>query len=431
MWAALEALILAESSGALALVEVDRFRAMVKRRTPDEVATILARLGAHLQEREPGRSFRLADGSFAVVLPVAGDMSFWARETCDALGTVHPEVTVSIGTARTEPGLTAATVEERTDLALRAAQRRGGGAGVDYARQEEVAPDGVTAEKAQALHDLLATGYLRVNYQPIIGLRDGRIVAYEALARPQATHGLHGPLEAFDVAARLGLAAELDAVCRASIFVDGPGFDLPHNVRLHVNVHPRSLGHRSLSAAVLRHQFEEAGLSPERVVFELTGEQDDELSVTVRELDELSRLGVGLLLDDVGNGSGLRRLRTGRFTALKLSGDLLTEALDSPHARGAAEAVCTYAAATGTRVVAGGIEDDDVLGLVQGLRVARDPGWRVDAAQGFRLGRPQPRVGGPRDPDVAADEPAIVTELEPDPPPAAVEGPTAARIVVS
>jgi EAL domain-containing protein (putative c-di-GMP-specific phosphodiesterase class I)/GGDEF domain-containing protein len=403
MQSTLDADVAAGRPGALALLEVDGFRALTLRRGGEDVARALRRLAMRLHELEPGRSFHLGEGGFAVVLAAAGDLVTWADDLVVDLSAIDDDVTVSIGTARAERTLTAATVEERANLALRAAQRRGNASHVDYARQDQTAPDGVTPEKAQALYDVLSAGELRVHYQPIIDLRDGRTIGFEALARPQATHGLNGPLEAFDVAARLGLVPELDALCRASIFAEGPGFDMPRHARLHVNVSPLALGHRSLSSTVLRRQLAEAGLEPRRVVFELTEEHDAEPEVTDRELRRLSKLGVGLLLDEVGAGSAdLRRLRTGNFHGVKIAQAVVAETTTSRYAVGIVDAICAFARSTDTMVVAGGVEDAEMLRFVQDFRAAGDPTWRIRAAQGYHLGRPRPRAAAEAQKQAAA-----------------------------
>jgi EAL domain-containing protein (putative c-di-GMP-specific phosphodiesterase class I) len=386
---ALSALVDGRRPGALALVAVDGYQALHLRRGPGATATLLAALGTALHDRTAGRSFHLGDGSFAVVLPSAGDLVAWADELLAELGALDPEVTVSVGTARAEVGVTAAGLEARATTALRRARRHGNGSSADFGQHADAAPDEVTPAQASALDDLLSAGGLKVHYQPIVDLRDGRTVGVEALVRPQATSELRGPAEAFEVARRLNLVAELDAVCRFSIFAEGPGFDLPRDARLHVNVSPLSLGHRSLSTPALRRQLERAGLEPHRLVLELREDHDAEPEVTDRELRRLEQAGVTLLLDQVGSGAaGLRQLGSGRFQACKLSHEVLAAAPTSTHAEGIVEAVCAFARHTGTQVIAGGVADEDLLRFVQYYRLSGHRDWRIPAAQGYVLGRP-------------------------------------------
>lgn len=396
MVAALAALVASRRPGALALLEIDGFKSLALRRGDDHVGQLLRGVAQQLEACEPGRSFRLHDGLFAVVLPSAGDLPTWAEELSIELDRTSQDITVSIGTARAERGVAAATLEERATAALRSAQRRGKGSTADFVSPEGSSPGDITSAEAQALYDVLSVGYLKVHYQPIIDLRDGRTIGFEALARPQATHGLHGPREAFDVASHLGLVPELDAVCRESIFGEGPGFELPRNVRLHVNISSSSLGHRSLSAAVLRRQLRAAGLEPRRVVFELGQDHDVDPAVTDRELRRLAEAGFGLLLDDVGTGNaGLGRLGTGRFGAVKISHQVIAAAPTSRYAAGIVQAVCAFARHTDTTVIAGGVGDAAMLDFVQQFRAAGAPDWRIPAAQGYQLGRPRAsaRVG--------------------------------------
>lgn len=377
---------------SVVLLDLDGFRALRTSRGSAHATRVLRLYAERLERLEQVTSYRLGDDLFAVLIPRGGDPIAWL----DALDVDLTRVAgsrVSAGTARVAPGMSALAAQERAVRALRAAKRRGDGSVVDVDRlPEQLEPD-ITSERATGLLELLNTSYLRVHYQPIVDLATNSTLGFEALARPQLDYGFAGPEDAFLAAEQLGLVPELDAVCRHSIFSDGAGFDMPAHSRLHVNISPHSLGHRSLTTGVLKGHLREVGLTADRVVLELIEQVDLHDPGVDAELRRLARLGFVLALDDVGMaGAGLGLLHTGLFGVVKLAGSVIANAATSPHAVGIIEAVCAYARRTGAMVVAKGVEDADMLSFVRRFRTVGKPAGRIDTGQGFQIGPPQPQA---------------------------------------
>lgn len=375
---------------ALLLLDVDGYRALRASRGEARARVVVDRLGARLAALEEVSAYRLGDDQFAVVVPTGGDPVVWL----DALEVDLTRIDgarVSVGTARAEQGLSAAGLEQRALKALRAAKRRGDGSVVDAERLGPTpAPAG--EHEASALLKLIAGGELRVHYQPIVELATGEITAFEALARPQIDHGLAGPAEAFAVADQLGMVPELDAVCRHSILAEEPGYEIPPHTRLHINVAPQALGHRTLGGGELRTRMRDAGLTPDRVVLEVSEGPSDDQPMIEDELRRLRGLGFHLALDDVGTShASFRRLATGLFDVIKLSGALVRAAAEEDAARGVVEAVCAYARRTDAIVIAEEVENGAMLSYVRRLRTDHRPPARIHEAQGYALGHPRPQ----------------------------------------
>ncbi|MGW4464432.1 putative bifunctional diguanylate cyclase/phosphodiesterase [Micromonospora sp. NPDC004704] len=143
-----------------------------------------------------------------------------------------------------------------------------------------------------------------VEFQPIVDLGTGVVVAAEALARWQhPTHGTIDPLRFLDAVERSGLlpafaAAVLDQSIVAAGDWHAAGFDLP----VAVNVSPRSLLDASFPEVVLA-RLHAHDLPPERLVLELTENLTlSQLEVVDRVLGQLRDAGVRLALDDFGTG---------------------------------------------------------------------------------------------------------------------------------
>src|SRR3954452_12647856 len=84
-----------------------------------------------------------------------------------------------------------------------------------------------TTSEAGSVLARLGLSDLRPVYQPVVDLRDGRVVGYEALVRGGPGSPLDSPAELFAAARTEDVVAEFDAGCRAAagrcLNLDGAG----------------------------------------------------------------------------------------------------------------------------------------------------------------------------------------------------------------
>lgn len=371
----------------LAVVKVHGLGAFTVIHGQHRTEELLAAVEAALRDMDDVPAFRVDEGRFALVFTEPSDI---AADRATPLKQLPWRSTACIGlaSARAEEG--ALSLIDRATRAMLEAHRRGAGSLVQFhSGTDEVEP--VTPARAKALLDLLSSGEIRIHYQPILGIEQRQVLGFEAFARPQATHDLNGPIDAFDVAERLGLTPELDAMCRSSIFADGPGFHMPPATRLHVNLAPMALGHRSLSARELHRQVRDAGLKAAQVVFELREHPGVPMEVLAGELTSLRRLGFGLALDDIGASSGgLVALQVGCFDLLKLAPSVTARIGEDRRADAVLDAIAAYAHHTDAQIIATGVETAQQFVAVRDFR-DRAGTRAVHAAQGYHLGAPAPQ----------------------------------------
>lgn len=229
--------------------------------------------------------------------------------------------------------------------------------------------------------EILNHSRLRAVLQPVMDLRTGRIVGYEALLR-----GPEGPLEQpdelFRAAEAAGILPALERAARKTALRSGR-WVLEQGMELSLNIDARVplLDDRCPLTGLLA----EDGSWVRRVVLEVT-----ERTVLNRDLDFLSALeryraaGGRVALDDLGAGdSGLQALLAVRPDMVKLD-RALTAGMDRGGWRLAlVEGLVAAAHRVGAVVVAEGIE------TVEDLRAARRAG--VDFVQGYLVGRPSLR----------------------------------------
>lgn len=321
---------------ALLLLDLDNFKAIndgYGHPAGDHVLQEVAkRLKAVL--RSQGWLARLGGDEFAVLLPHAdADVAAqWAEQILHAMqapcawGQVQLEFGTSIGVglspldARDAPSLMRCA-----DMAMYRAKERGRGNFVFY----EESMGHAMAEKVLLSERLrLALGYggIQLHYQPQIETATGRVCGVEALLRwTDPVLGEIPPDRFIPVAESSGLilglgSYVLDAACRQI----RAWMDQERPVRVAINLSPQQLRQHNLvdqvRAALVRHQVPAHWLELE--VTESQAMQDPEHACRV--LGELAELGVGLALDDFGNGhSSLAYLQFLPVRRLKLGKDFM------------------------------------------------------------------------------------------------------------
>lgn len=230
------------------------------------------------------------------------------------------------------------------------------------------------------LQEVLLTDQLSTVFQPIVELRQRRVLGYEALSRGPAGSVYQMPLRLFEMAAEADLVFELDRKCRRRALASATA--LPRGVKLFVNVYPSAMYDPEFQGASLVALAEAHGLTPDRVVLEITEKSAIEnYGVFVEALVELTKHGFSIAVDDVGAGySGLESIAKLKPSYLKIDFSLVHEVHASEVKRKMVEAIISLGHGIGAKVIAEGIEKSEELQVLQAMG--------VDYGQGYHLQRP-------------------------------------------
>lgn len=367
----------------VALVQVERFADSGSLDAEDRV------VAAALVDHAGGRVYRIDPHTFAVIVDrPAGEVAAPLEALRHRLNRTLPTGTVVAGMATAVTGELLSEAFVRADTALREARSRGGVSVLCHQ------PDGatpVTVERARAVRALADGGPITIAYQPILRLDSNRLIGFEALMRPASDVGLV-PAEIFAIAERIGLVAELDSACRQAVVDDAPGYDMPAHALLFVNVAHQAFVHPSFEPARFALALPEAGLTPDRVVLEVTEHPREDVGLLAAKADNVRAAGFRLALDNVGAASsGIDALRAVHAEFVKIDRAVIGAAASDARAFAALSMICTFANQVGSTVIAGGVENADVLAFVNRLSSTRLEPLRIDAAQGYHFGRPAPQ----------------------------------------
>jgi EAL domain-containing protein (putative c-di-GMP-specific phosphodiesterase class I) len=241
-------------------------------------------------------------------------------------------------------------------------------------------PDALGARRQ---FELLLTGYgLDTHFQPIVELRTGKVVGYEALARFRFMPS-RSPADWFAEAAELGLDVELElAAVRAAIdtaTTEG-GADALMDKFLSINAGPDAICDEGFALAL-------DGLLRDELVIEVTEHAaiSDYQRFRSKFLPFAAR-GARLAVDDTGAGyASLRHILQLGPQVIKLDLSLIRGIDRDPARRVLTATLLEFAHQTDAAVIAEGIETSAELDTLVELGVGY--------GQGFLLGRPRPLVG--------------------------------------
>ena len=319
----------------------------------DAVLTSFAGLLSRLAP--PGVSrFRIGGDEFALLahgMDETAAMTLAERVIRTASSELGSGVSVTAGVAMLDADKDESLLRQKADAVFYEGKVRGGNVAVLYSGEGSEAPVFPVA-KLDAVRALLDEGRLGAAFQPIWNLQTGEIFGYEGLSRPHPDYGLSGPEEAFDIAEQFGHVADLDRLCRATLLAAAS--ELPEGVRVFINVSPYTLAESSFSPKALVAEFEEAGFTRDRVVFEVTERSRASTTAVAEAVAALRAEDACVALDDVGSGNnGLEMLRAVKVDFVKVDRSVILAAAEPGRflVLDARDAIATLADSIRSRVI--------------------------------------------------------------------------------
>ena len=230
------------------------------------------------------------------------------------------------------------------------------------------------------LLSIIDHGGITTVYQPIVNLKYGVILGYDALTR--APHGseLARPDALFRAAIKHNMLPQLEALCREKACA-GIGSLQPGQL-LFINVCPDVLTHNDFIPEITINALRQHGLTPAQVVFEITESTAIRDYPPIRQvLNALTQEGFVTATDDVGRGySSLQQVIELRPKYIKVDMSLVRDIDKDPFKQALLEAIVKFAAISNAYLVAEGIETKGELATL--IRMG------VDFGQGYLLARP-------------------------------------------
>ncbi len=380
-------------------IDVDDFKEVNDSLGHEGGDALLIQLAARLNDCVRPEDFvaRLGGDEFAIVV-VAADASAAASTVAERiLGTLHLPfmlnnsnvvVSVSIGAAvRLPETADAAELLRNADFAMYMAKGSGKNRFQIFDAEVHDSLVGRSALKAD-LALAAAADQLRLDYQPIVNLKTGRILGAEALLRwEHPTRGLLSPFDFIALAEESGdicglgawvleTAARQGAMWRRSV----AGQD---ELWISVNLSPFQLA-EATAVDDVRRLLADPRTEAEHLVLEITETAlTADLQGGIAALHSLKSLGVRIAIDDFGTGfSSLSSLSALPVDILKIDRSFVSGQQSGTPSALMLEGILGLAERLSLPVIAEGIEEPEQLELLATLGCGM--------GQGYLLARPMP-----------------------------------------
>lgn len=396
-------------SAAVLLLDLDRFKAVNDSLGHDLGDKLLSQAAVRLRETvgTEGILARYGGDEFVVLMEslvddsapsILADRMLAALLPPFRIGTteVYSSASIGISFIRSDAPRGHDPLRE-SDLAMYRAKESGKGRWKIFEADMDTRAMRLMETETQ-LRGAVASGQMYLAYQPIVDLSAGRMTGVEALIRwRHPVRGVLMPGEFIPVAEESGLIIDIgewvmEQACHQVQAWNGSAVDLS----VSVNLSGRQFRDRRLISRV-QSVLRRTGLQPERLVLEITETiAMEDLVSTIEMVAELVELGVGIALDDFGQGSSsLAALRRFPLGSVKIDKVFVSGVTEEGPDRAIVGSVLTLANSLGIGVTAEGIETPEQMEAL--IRMGCPHG------QGYLLSRP---VNSGEVPALAAGMPA-------------------------
>jgi diguanylate cyclase (GGDEF)-like protein len=379
---------------ALLFIDLDNFKALNDTYGHGGGDIVLQQVAKRLKSltRESDHVARLGGDEFVII--AQGETEQYVLETLanrilEAFGEPIPidhrkvDCGVSIGIAMCPfHSQSEHELQRFADLALYSAKSQGRGRAVLFDRSLG-SEHQLRLALADDLAETLETDNLDIHFQPIVDLKDGKLVGLEALLRwNHHSRGWIDPMTILRTAQECGLFAQLTRrIIEKAIGHVKPYLEADPSLWLSINLAEQNLRDEQLAAFIID-ACKRLGVEPGQIKFEIT-EQALIMDIQAAKnfMTELEKCGFRFAIDDFGIGySNMLTLSRLPFHTLKIDRSFTHGVVDNRETQTITLAMIKLGHALGLDVIIEGVETRQQAQIMQML------GGHM--AQGYLMGRP-------------------------------------------
>lgn len=217
-------------------------------------------------------------------------------------------------------------------------------------------------------------------YQPIVSLKNGKVLAYEALSRITLADCSISIAKLFEYAGETGYLWELEKICRKKALKKA--VKKPNGKKIFLNVDGNILQDANFVSGFTQKKLEKYGLKTKDIVFEITERSDMNNNERLKNIiAHYNEQGFEVAIDDIGSGySGLNRLIGLKPSYVKIDYDIVHRIDCDKDKRSVVSMLVHNSYDMGYELIAEGIESrEELMTLIE---------LGVQYGQGFYIGKP-------------------------------------------
>ncbi|MEL7564032.1 MAG: GGDEF domain-containing protein [Dehalobacterium sp.] len=231
------------------------------------------------------------------------------------------------------------------------------------------------------LQEIIRSKNISIVYQPIVGIKTGEIIGYEALSRGPENTKFSAPDILFPLAEENGILYSLEKLCREQAIKKAQGFGYKN--KLFLNINPQVINDPKFTGGITKEILKETGFTPQNLVFEITERTSIKDFISFKNvLNHYRRQGYSVAIDDAGAGySSLQAVAELKPDYIKIDTSLIRNIDQDPVKDALLETFVLFSRKINAKLIAEGIERAEELKKLKELG--------VDYGQGFFLAKPE------------------------------------------
>lgn len=230
------------------------------------------------------------------------------------------------------------------------------------------------------LRKILKHKSIRTVFQPIVDIKNAKILGFEALSRGPRGSLLEMPDQMFEAARTYDMVWDLELLCRSIAIERACSMKLDKN--LFLNVDPMIIRDPKFREGMTSEIIKTNDLDPSNIIFEITEKTAVEDYKAFREaLNHYIKQGYKIAVDDMGAGySGMRLITETKPQFVKLDMELVRDIDKDSFKQAICKNLLDLSKITNMKLIAEGVENINELNTLFNLG--------VEYVQGYYLGRP-------------------------------------------
>ncbi len=246
-------------------------------------------------------------------------------------------------------------------------------------------------DTSELLNNIICSENIQTLFQPIVSLKTGDILGYEALSRGPQNSSLYSPLSLIEAALKEEKLWELETLFRKNAIREAHRLGL--DSLLFLNVEPNIIHDPKFQEGFTKNYMSDYQLKPEQIIFEITERSAVSNFDNFKTIIEHYRSqGYQIAIDDTGAGySNLAALCKIKPYYIKIDMEIVRNIHKDSFKQALLNSFVIMSNLTNTRLIAEGIESYEELVTITQLG--------IHAAQGFLIGQPSEGLSS-IDPDI-------------------------------